>query len=126
MIKSIIIIILLLVIGILIILTVELSKRLTESEQKVLAALEKEQREPIRIEKFVVEPVVLSARFAVDYTMLNHLDEDDIHGMMIERFARDFGNYIVENPNLYFMTDCDNPMLMSKEFEARVRIVPWK
>lgn len=126
MIKTIIIVILLLVIGILIILTVELSKRLTESEQRVLTALEKEQREPIRIEKFVVEPVVLSARFAVDYTMLNHLDEDDIHGMMIERFARDFGNYIVENPNLYFMTDCDNPMTMSKVFEARVRIVPWK
>lgn len=126
MIKTIIIIILLLVIGILIILTVELSKRLTESEQKVLAALEKEQRKPIRIEKFVVEPVVLSARFAVDYTMLNHLDEDDIHGMMVERFARDFGNYIIENPNLYFMTDCDDPMTMSKVFEARVRIVPWK
>lgn len=126
MIKSIIIIILFLVIGILIILTVESSKRLKESEQRVLAALEKEQREPIRIEKFVVEPVVLTARFDVDYTMLNHLDEDDIHCMIVERFARDFGNYIVENPNLYFMTDCDNAMTMSKVFEARVRIVPWK
>ena len=126
MIKSIIILILIAVCAALFVYCVVLKSKVEEAEQKAINVLENAQKEPIRIEKFVVEPVVLSARFAVDYTMLNHLDEDDIHAMMIERFARDFGNYIVENPNLYFMTDCDDPMTMSKVFEARVRIVPWK
>lgn len=126
MIKSIIIVILVIFLLLMIVNCAIIAHELAKEKKKNLDILEKEQREPIRIEKFVVEPVVLSARFAVDYTMLNHLDEDDIHGMMIERFARDFGNYIVENPNLYFTTDCDNPMTMSKVFEARVRIIPWK
>lgn len=126
MIKSVIIVILVIFLLLMIVNCVIMAHELAKEKKKSLDILEKEQREPIRVEKFVVEPVVLSARFAVDYSMLNHLDEDDIHGMMIERFARDFGNYIVENPNLYFMTDCDNPMTMSKVFEARVRIVPWK
>ena len=89
-------------------------------------AVKEAKQEPTHVETFHTEPVVLTARFDVDYTMLNHMDEDDIHDMIVERFARDFGNYIVENQNLYFMTDCYNPMTKSKVFEARVRIVPWK
>lgn len=126
MIKSVIIVILVIFLLLMIVNCAIMAHELENEKKKNLDILEKEQREPIRIEKFVVEPVVLTAKFAVDYTMFNHMDEDDIHGMMVERFARDFGNYIVENPNLYFMTDCDNPMSMSKVFEARVRIVPWK
>ena len=126
MIKSIIILILVPICAVLFVYCVLLRGEVKEAERKAINVLENDQKEPIRIEKFVVEPVVISARFAVDYTMFNHLDEDDIHGMMVERFARDFGNYIVENPNLYFMTDSDNPMTMSKVFEARVRVVPWK
>ena len=126
MIKSIIILMLIACCSALFVYSVVLKNRIKEAEQKAIKVLENAQKEPIRVERFTVEPVVLTAQFAVDYTMLNHLDEDDIHGMMVERFARDFGNYIVENPNLYFMTDCDNHMTMRKVFEARVRIVPWK
>lgn len=126
MIKTIIILILIAICLVLFVYCVLLRSEVKEAERKAINVLENDQKEPIRVEKFVVEPVVLTAQFTVDYTMFNHLDEDDIQGMMVERFARDFGNYIVENPNLYFMTDCDNPMTMSKVFEARIRIVPWK
>lgn len=126
MIKSVIIVVLVIFLLLMIVNCAIMMHELAKEKKKNLDILEKEQREPIRIEKFVVEPVVLTARFDVDYTMLNHMDEEDIHGMIVERFARDFGNYIAENPNLYFMTDSDNPMTMTKEFDARVRIVPWK
>lgn len=126
MIKSVIIVILVIFLLLMIVNCVIMAHELANEKKKNLDILEKEQREPIRIENFAVEPVILTARFAVDYIMLNRMDEEDIHGMIVERFASDFGNYIVENPNLYFMTDCDNAMTMSKVFEARVRVVPWK
>lgn len=73
-----------------------------------------------------VEPTVLKTKVWVDYTMLNHMDEEDIQGIITERLARDFGNAIAENPDLYSISDELDPMRMNKIYEAKIRIVPWK
>jgi hypothetical protein len=92
----------------------------------VSEAVKEAKQEPIHIETFHTEPVVLKTRVCIDYTMLNHMDEDDILGLVTERLARDFGNAIVENPDLYSIRDELDPMNMNKIYEARIRIVPWK
>jgi hypothetical protein len=89
-------------------------------------AVKEAKQEPIHIETFHTEPVVLKTRVCIDYTMLNHMDEEDILGLVTERLARDFGNAIVENPDLYSIRDELDPMNMNKIYEARIRIVPWK
>lgn len=89
-------------------------------------AVEEAKQEPIHIETFHVEPIVLKAKFCVDYTMLNHMDEEDIQGIITEHLARDFGNAIAENPDLYSISDELDPMRMNKIYQAKIRIVPWK
>lgn len=89
-------------------------------------AVKEAKQEPIHIEMFHTEPVVLKTKVCIDYTMLNHMDEEDILGLVAERLARDFGNAIVENPDLYSIIDELDPMNMNKIYEARIRIVPWK
>ena len=89
-------------------------------------AVKEAKQEPIHIETFHTEPVVLKTKVFIDYTMLNHMDEEDIQGLVTERFARDFGNAIVENPNLYSIRDELDPMNMNKIYEARIRVIPWK
>lgn len=89
-------------------------------------AIDEAKQEPIRIETFHTEPIVLKTKVCIDYTMLNHMDEEDIRGLVTERFARDFGNAIVEKPDLYSIRDELDPMNMNKIYEARIRIVPWK
>lgn len=92
----------------------------------VSKAVEESRQEPIHIETFHTEPIVFKTKVCVDYTMLNHMDEEDIQGLITERLARDFGNAIVENPDLYSIRDELDPMRMNKIYEARIRIVPWK
>jgi hypothetical protein len=89
-------------------------------------AVEEARQEPIHVETHRIEPTVLKTKVCVDYTMLNHMDEDDIQNLVTERLARDFGNAIAENPDLYFIRDELDPMSMNKIYEARMRIVPWK
>ena len=89
-------------------------------------AAEEARQEPIHIETFRTEPIVLKTKVFIDYTMLNHMDEEDIQGLVTERLSRDFGNYIVENPNLYSIRDELDPMNMNKIYEAKIRVVPWK
>ena len=89
-------------------------------------AVKEAKQEPIHIETFHTEPVVLKTKVFIDYTMLNHMDEEDIQGLVTERLARDFGNAIAENPDLYSIKDELDPMNMNKIYEARIRIVPWK
>lgn len=89
-------------------------------------AVEEARQEPIHIETHHVEPTVLKTKVCVDYTMLNHMDEEDIQNLVTERLARDFGNAIAENPDLYSIRDELDPMSMNKIYEAKIRIVPWK
>ena len=93
---------------------------------RVGEAVKEAKQEPIHIETFHTEPIVLKTKVYIDCTMLNHMDEEDIQGLVTERFARDFGNAIVENPDLYSIRDELDPMNMNKIYEARIRIVPWK
>lgn len=92
----------------------------------VSKAAEEARQEPIHIETHHIEPIVLKTKFCVDYTMLNHIDEEDIQELITERLARDFGNAIAENPDLYSVRDELDPMRMNKIYEAKIRIVPWK
>lgn len=92
----------------------------------VSKAVEEARQEPIHIETHRIEPIVLKTRVCVDYTMLNHMDEEDIQGLVTERLARDFGNAIAENPDLYSISNELDPMRMNKIYEAAIRIVPWK
>lgn len=89
-------------------------------------AIDEARQEPIHIETHRIEPIVLKTRVCVDYTMLNHMDEEDIQGLVTERLARDFGNAIAENPDLYSISNELDPMRMNKIYEAAIRIVPWK
>lgn len=92
----------------------------------VSKAVEEARQEPIHIETHHIEPTVLKTKVRVDYTMLNHMDEEDIYNLVTERLARDFGNTIAENPDLYSISDELDPMHMNKIYEAAIRIVPWK
>jgi len=89
-------------------------------------AVKEARQEPIHVETHHIEPIVLKTKVCVDYTMLNHMDEDDIYNLVTERLARDFGNAIAENPDLYAISDELDPMHMNKIYEAVIRIVPWK
>ena len=89
-------------------------------------AVEEARQEPIHIETHHVEPIVLKTNVCVDYTMLNHMDEEDVQEIITERLARDFGNTIAKNPNLYSIRDELDPMSMNKIYEAKIRIVPLK
>lgn len=89
-------------------------------------AAEEARQEPIHIEQHRIEPTVLKTKVWVDYTMLNHMDEEDIQGIITERLARDFGDAITKSPNLYSIIDELDPTSMNKIYEAKIRIVPWK
>lgn len=89
-------------------------------------AVKESRQEPIHVETHHTEPIVLKTKVCVDYTLLNHMDEEDIQGIITERLARDFGNAIAENPDLYAISDELDPMHMNKIYEAVIRIVPWK
>ena len=126
MIKSIIIIILVILLLLMIVNCAIMAKELANEKKKQLDILEKEQREPISIEKFVIEPVELHVAFSADYSIYDKMDNDDIQTYIIERLATEFGNVIIENPDLYFVTDSDDLLRMMKHYDAKIRVIPFK